>query len=267
MEDYLRDYTATLLASQQDTARNTVNALAGTWITGTIAAINTGLPATVDLYLNGDASQVIPAVPMIDSFNPVVGAKVNCAVVDGRPFVVCHLSENANTGWQTLSLGSGFSHDGNSQGNVQYRRILDNGSWKMQWQGGLGITGSPTNVENTPLSSIYRPAKKRSIPLARDVFNGSTMVSQIDFQTDGTLDLITINQVGQANAGNDTTGASPNTNSVDPIDSTTTDSGHSHGVTGSHSHTVDNHWHNIQTHTHGVLYPTWITLHGVEYFL
>ncbi|MGW6257614.1 hypothetical protein [Streptomyces sp. NPDC055085] len=236
-----------------------------TFGSGTISIVNTGLPVTIDVFVDGNPV-VTPGVAVLENFTPVVGDTVIIAKQDNQYTALGHLSES-DAGWQTLSLGSGFSHNGNSNGNVQYRRVLDHGAWKMQWQGGLAISGSPTNIEGTALASMYRPSAKRSIEVARDVFGGSTMVCQIDFQSDGTLDLITSLSVGNSGGGNDTTSASPFTDSVDPIDSTTTDSGHSHGVTGSHSHTVNAHWHNIQTHTHSVDYPDWISLHKVEYFL
>lgn len=246
MADSIRDFATTLAAK----SRQGRDISAVSYASGTINAVNDGPPVTVDVYVNGNGV-LVPGVAVADNFTPRAGLVAILAQSDSQYMVLGHLSESTS-GWVTPTLGSGFSHDGNSNGNVQYRRVLDNGAWKVQWQGGAGVSGSPATVLNTPLVAAYRPVKKRSIPVARNIQGGSPMTAQIDFNTDGTVSLIVALTVGNS--------SSPGTDNVDPNDSTTTDSGHFHGVVGGHSHTVN-------SHTHSVDWPQWVSFNGLEYFL
>lgn len=225
-----------------------------TYLNGIVTAVNATTPPTVDLLMSGDSTVTIPAVRYLDSLTPAVSDLVIVAKQGSAIWVVGKIAASAaaGTAWITPALGTGFTGDGNDNGTVQYRLVVDGGSSKMQWRGGAAISGSQTALVASALAAQYRPGDKRSVVIARDIGGGSTNAAQIDFNTDGTCSLI-LNSV----AGNS---ASPGTDNVDPVDSTTNDSGHSHGVTGGHSHTVN-------SHTHSVTHPTWISLNGIEYFL
>ncbi|MGW2206748.1 hypothetical protein [Streptomyces sp. NPDC001774] len=239
-------------------------------------------PPVLGVQVSGDTNSV-QGVRFMDNWTPRVGATV---VLIKQGSDICawgHVADQAGSGhWQNVTLASGFSHDGNSNGNVQYRRVYDNGSWKMQWRGGAGLTGTPTTILNSALSAEFRPSSKRSVLVARNVQGGSPLSAQIDFATDGTALLIVSPTVGNAGGAqstssvdpvDSTTNESPGTDSVDPVDSTTSvqfipmdlghdhfNAAHSHGVTGAHSHTVSD-------HTHSVTHPSSISFNNVEYFL
>lgn len=243
------------------------------------AVVDTTSPPTVSLNLSGDTETLISAVRTLNNYTPLVGQTVLVAKQGTEIFLLGAISAgspmNTNTttdnGWIQADLAAG-SHDGNSNGTVYYRRILDHGAWKMQWRGGWNVSGS-TMV--TALDPDYRPSSKRSVLVPVQIQSGSP-VGQLDFGTNGSVTLVsTTAPTAESTGGQSTSGASPSgsTDSVDPIDSTTAGGadGHTHGVVGSHYHTifVDNHWHGNGTHTHtlSVAAPTWVSLNGVEYFL
>ncbi|MEV5596015.1 hypothetical protein [Streptomyces sp. NPDC052496] len=156
---------------------------------GTVSSIaDTAVPPTLGIQISGDTTE-IPGIRYIDSYVPVIGDTV-LVIKQGTDLVA--LGEIAGqfsaSTWTTATLGPGFSHNGNSNGSVRYRRVWDNGSFKMQWRGGAASTGASTAVISTPLDVGYRPVGLVSVGTARDAI-GSTSV-KLDFTPSGTVNVV-----------------------------------------------------------------------------
>jgi hypothetical protein len=109
------------------------------------------------------------------------------------------------TGWTQPTLATGFAHDGNTNGNVQYRKVTIEGTQYMEWRGGLGITYSGNSIQNsgnfllTALGASFRPPSLRSMTAACSATASSSLSLKIDFRTDGTAAV-----VGTTTAASDT---------------------------------------------------------------
>lgn len=223
----------------------------------------TGTPPTVSINLSGDTTQ-IDGVRFLESYSPVVGDVLAIAKTGPDLLILGAYAQGASS-WTTPTLGSGFSQNGDSQGNVQYRLVWDNGSLKMQWQGCAAVSGSGTGLVTTALDAAFRPSAQRKFVVARGLGNGAAFLDvQVVFATNGTVSL----------AGNAPT-APAHTHSLGT--SATENAQHDHysysPYTGlsyltnteneQHAHAMGN-----STGTSGTLpTPDWVSLHGVEYFL
>jgi hypothetical protein len=241
---------------------------------------DTTSPPTVSLNISGDTDTLVTQVRTMNNFTPLVGQTVLLAKQGTEIFLLGAIAATnpysvggagtTDNGWQQATITNG-SHGGNSNGNIYFRRVLDHGSWKMQWRGGWAPGGSTILIgAANALDTDFRPSSKRSVLAAREVQTGATAL-QFDFNTDGTVTLVgaTTAPAGGSSAPGGTT------DTVDPIDNTTvalsgylsqggSDLGHSHGVVGGHWHDI---FVNSHSHSITVTAPTWVSLNGVEYFL
>src|SRR5205823_12765575 len=106
----------------------------------------TATPPTVTVQLSGDTTD-IPGLRYLDSYSPVVGNTVAILKQGTDLLVIGRVAEEdaaGVSGWQTASLGSGFSHNANGGGNFEYRRVWDNGAWKVQFKGMVGRSSGTT---------------------------------------------------------------------------------------------------------------------------
>jgi hypothetical protein len=109
------------------------------------------------------------------------------------------------TTWTTPTLATGYTHDGNTNGNVQYRVVTTAGGQFVEWRGGLGITYSANALQNSgnfisaALAAAYRPPSLRSVTVACSAASSSSLSVKVDFKTDGTTQI-----VGPTTAGSDT---------------------------------------------------------------
>lgn len=100
------------------------------------------------------------------------------------------------TGWTTASLATGYSHDGNSNGNVRYRKVTVEGETFMEWEGGLGLSYSSNTLPNSgvfvasALPSGYRPTSRRSLTAACSASNPNALSLKLDFNTDGLCNVV-----------------------------------------------------------------------------
>lgn len=251
---------------------------------GTITAFNpTNTPPSVDLTLSGDDTTTVSAVRYLDSYSPVVGDTV-LIVKQGTDIVVLGQihdgSTGADGGWQTPTPSTGFTNNGNSNGNPAYRLVVDNGDLKVQWKGSVAHTGTNTAIfAAAQVPAPYRPASTRNMLTARDPGGGANGVG-IQFNTDGSVTLIGPTTFGNVNGGN--TGTATGTSGSTSINATDlsdyqlcgylslagSDLCHAHNTTvvGAHTHTLGSHTHTF-TPTGAVADPTWISFNGIEYFL
>lgn len=210
---------------------------------GTVTAIaDTAAPPTLSVQISGDTTTTIDGIRYIDSYAPVVG---DTALIIKQGTDLVALGQIAAafsaSAWTTVTLGAGFGHNGNANGNVRYRKVWDHGSPKMQWKG-AATRASGTVVVSTPLATGYRPVEKRSIIVGRTANGGGNAV-KLDFNVDGTVELV--GGTTAPNGGN-----------------TSSESGHSHGMENNdHDHgggvsSEAEHRHGISNNDHNHGSPT-----------
>lgn len=250
-----------------------------------VTAVNlAATPPSLDCQVGGDTSTTVAGVRFLDSYSPVVGD--TCLIVrqGADIFALGHVDDSnegtAANGWTAPTLNSGYATNGNTNGALLYRVVLDNGDRQVQFKGSVALSGSPGSAIFT-LPTGFRPASKRSLLVARDPGGGSN-VEQIDIQTDGQVVRVgsTIGVTGTASSGSGTTGGTA-TSTGEPVSgygyngsealtgsADGTIGQHQHGM--GHHHDTASHTHTTPAHTHtmvNVVAPVWISFHGVEFFL
>jgi hypothetical protein len=211
---------------------------------GIVASLQTAsAPPTVTVTISGDTTVEIPGVRYYEHYPPAVGDVVHIDKQGTDLVAMGKIAEQySETGWTTVSLAAGFTHNGNSNGNLMIRRVWDAGQWRVELQG--GVNRSSGTVIATGLDAKYRPvnATRRTVLAARDA-NGSNVV-KLDIDNAGNITMV-----------GGTTGS--HTHSVN-----ITDNEHTHQIAESshvhptHDHSVninDNaHTHDVINHRHGV---------------
>lgn len=133
--------------------------------------------------------------------SPVAGMAAWCAaeklltVYDGSAWVAVASGTQA---WTTPSLASGYTGNGNSNGTPQYRLVNLFGESVVMWKGGLNVTysgGTPVNSGNFiaggTLPAAVRPTARRTVTAACSAVSSDSLSVKIDFQTDGTVGIVT----------------------------------------------------------------------------
>lgn len=176
-------------------------------VKATITAFdNVGPPPTVSIVLSADPSAVaIDGVRFLESYSPTVGDVVAIAK-QGSDILILGAYSNAVSNWTTATLSSGYTHDGDSQGNVQYRLVWDNGSLKMEWQGAAARSANVTIIN--ALSSSFRPSSKRKVP-ASIGYGGGQSTAQLVFNTSGTVVYDAVSVTAFPGTGSGTTVTTP----------------------------------------------------------
>lgn len=240
------------------------------------------VPPTVSLNISGDTQTSVDEVRMMNNYTPLVGQTVLLAKQKSEILILGAVATSGgtdvgpvDTGWKKATLAAG-SHGGNGNGDIYYRRVLDHGSWKMEWRGGWNVSG--TNII-AALDPDYRPTSKRSILVARDVQGGSN-VAQVDFTSDGKATLVggltspgsagshshfvdlgvDVSVSGGGGGSGSTGGASTGTNHTHSVSTSDSFSGSGGGEASGTSNSGGSHQHNVNN-------PTWISLNGVSYYL
>lgn len=250
--------------AQQLNAMSTPDFTASALLKGTVISSNlTVQPSTASITLMGSSTQ-IDGVMIADNVTAVAGDVVNVTMQGNNIQITGRVSAGAgaNGGWTQATLSSGFTHNGDSGGNVEYRLIQDNGAAKMQWRGVAAVAGSVTTVLSAALGTAYRPASQRKLLLARGMGNGAAILDvQAVFATSGTVTLAgnTYSLPGSSHTHEIFT-------SLDGYESAALSNlQHSHigndgvdsggGATGSASGSA------------ALSTPDWVSFNGVEYFL
>lgn len=227
---------------------------------GIVASLQTAsAPPTVTVTISGDTTVEIPGVRYYEHYPPQVGDVVHIDKQGTDLVAIGKIAEQySETGWTTVSLAAGFTHNGNSNGDLMIRRVWDAGQWRVELQG--GVNRSSGTVIATGLDAKYRPvnATRRTVLAARDA-NGSNVV-KLDIGNDGTITMVggtTGNHSHAVNiTDNDHTHDINNHQHAVNID----DNGHDHTVPGGH------HDHGINitdnAHTHPGVSGTAVTIVG-----
>lgn len=100
----------------------------------------------------------------------------------------------ASSPWVTVGLVSGFAHNGNSNGTMQYRRINLFGEPSIQLKGALSVTYSPSIPNSgiftaSPLPTSSRPTDLRTVTIPCSDVNSDRITLKMDAQPDGHLNI------------------------------------------------------------------------------
>lgn len=114
---------------------------------------------------------------------------------DGSAWVV--IAAGSST-WSTISMASGYSHDGNTNGSAQYRIVNLFGELSVMLQGGINVPypGSPQTIGNAgllnsvPLPSAARPGSLRTVAAACSQVTSTSNTVKLDAQPDGYLRIV-----------------------------------------------------------------------------
>lgn len=161
----------------------------------------------------GIVENIVPKIVMVFSSAVVRGATIatpqagmvtylkdvaRLEVFDGDAWVT--VAAGTST-WQTISLASGYGHDGNSNGTVQYRVVNLFGEQTIMFRGGLNVpyTGSGGTIANggtfnaVALPVEARPSNRRTIAVSCSVASSTRATIKLDINTNGTLDIVGTN--------------------------------------------------------------------------
>lgn len=117
-------------------------------------------------------------------------------VYDGTAWVAVSTGVSA---WTTISLASGFTHNGNDNGTLQYRLLNISGEESVQFRGAVGRSSYPTSppnsytINSTALPSAVRPQTLRSVLVACSDTSSDRIALKLDVRTDGYLWLVGFN--------------------------------------------------------------------------
>lgn len=219
---------------------------------GVITAVAlTATPPTCSLTLSGGTT-VVDGVQFVQTYTPVVNDIVLVGKQGNGLIVIGTVATGSSTSgmWVAPTLSSGFTTNGNSNGALMYRYVLDNGDMKIQWKGSVAHTGSNTAIISAANGPANHPSAKVSRVTARDVGSGTHAVG-LDFNTDGSVSVVapTVQSAHLHALGTSDVQLSGY------LSLAGSDLGHAHGLGNS-----------IGT-TSSVADPTWISFHGIEYFL
>ncbi|WP_411140240.1 hypothetical protein [Streptomyces sp. x-80] len=112
---------------------------------------------------------------------------------DGSAWVVVAAGTSA---WTTPALASGFSHNGNSNGTVQYRVVNLFGERTVMWRGGLNLTYSGNAIANggyiltSALPPEARPTTLRTVSGACSAADSTALALKIDAETGGGVRIV-----------------------------------------------------------------------------
>lgn len=111
-------------------------------------------------------------------------------VYDGAGWVAVSTGASA---WTTISLASGFTQNGNSNGTLQYRLLNISGEESLQLRGAVGRSSWPSTpagsyvINSSALPSIVRPSTLRTVVIPCSDVSSDRITLKLDVQTDGYL--------------------------------------------------------------------------------
>ena len=101
--------------------------------------------------------------------------------------------------WQTPTLVSGYTNNGNNNGTVKYRVVDFLGSYQLQWMGGLSLTYPSGTIANggqpfsAALSMLAWPSSLRSVTAACSTASSSFSSLKFDTSTAGICSIVGTN--------------------------------------------------------------------------
>lgn len=231
---------------------------------GTVVSVaDTATPPTVSLNISGSEDVLVSEVRTLNNYTPLVGQTVLIgkqgseifilgAIASINPKLASSITAPEN-GWIKATISNGSGAD------VYYRRVLDHGSWKMQWRGTWTTGGSTEMISSgDALDPDYRPASGRSLSTAREATDMNTC--RIDFASDGTVRIwhstpdASTGSAGSFSVGSHNHSHRDYYSATEFIDTATGSSG---------GFSVGNHSHSASI---TIVFPSWVSL-NCEYFL
>ncbi|MFE0219489.1 hypothetical protein ACFW0U_01190 [Streptomyces albidoflavus] len=97
--------------------------------------------------------------------------------------------------WTTISLASGFAHNGNNNGTLQYRLLSISGEDSLQFRGAVARASWPTTPEgnyvlnSTALPAAVRPQTLRTVTVPCSDASSDRIALKLDVQTNGFLNV------------------------------------------------------------------------------
>lgn len=158
------------------------------WHTATVTAVGTDGTVTADGLLY--RRMVTYQAPAIGDVIAVTQSSNGNLLAWGRT------STGVDTAWVKPTLATGFTHDGNTNGDVMYRLAIIAGTRFVQWRGGLGITYASNSIQNSgdclsaAVPAALRPPSTRSMTAACSASTSSTLSLKIDARPDGQLRVV-----------------------------------------------------------------------------
>lgn len=240
----------------------------------TIDAVDLGDSTTAPTVQVNLSGILIPNIRIAASYSPQVGDTVLLLKQGNEYFAAFKIQDtgskslDSSGGWTKPTLGGGNSHSG---GGVHYRRVMDNGAWKMQWKGRMTYGG--TTVLSSSLSSDFQPSEERNVNAARFTSQNSVSV-RVDFATSGAVTIV--GATATIDLGNSFSGGVSNHTHGGSTGFAGDSHFHTHGGTVPAASFAESHSHGIPSsdlsHSHDlgtvdVSAPTWVSFDGIEYFL
>ena len=184
-------------------------------IPGTITAYGPadGAQRALDLTAPNSGASIGPATPVLSlsyenegtTSYATASLSADRVYLFGRPSLDFPLWDNDGLGgapylgvvqdWTTVTLATGYTANGNSNGVPQYRVINLLGTNFVQWRGGVGVTYTSGNIANggapfsAALPAVARPSARRSVPVACSLTTYKATV-KVDFNADGTVSVV-----------------------------------------------------------------------------
>lgn len=143
-------------------------------------------------------AEPINSVSPLPSVNSVVWIMFNGGYIN-KPL---WLPKEETPQWITPTLVSGYDHNGNNEGTVQYMTYDFRGIQYVEWRGGLDITSSGTEgsfaIPNGGTFFTFTdigmwPEDRRTAVCAKNLYSSANYVNnsaKIDFNTNGTCSII-----------------------------------------------------------------------------
>lgn len=113
-------------------------------------------------------------------------------VYDGTAWVAVAAGTQS---WTTVTLATGFAHNGNSNGTFQYRKVNLFGEDTIMFRGAVSVTYSGTTIPNSgivnssALPTSARPTALRTIVVPCSDVSSVRITLKLDIQTDGFLKI------------------------------------------------------------------------------
>lgn len=182
-----RDLAWAVKQSAKRTGERSPSVRGADWRTATVTATGTGTITADGLTIRCLETYVGPQIGDV----AVIAQSSN-----GNWHASGRLAAAATVPWTTATLATGFAHDGNSNGQVQYRTVIVGGTRFMEWRGGIGITYASNAIQNggdtltAALPASLRPASLRSMVGACSATTSSSLCLKIDARLEGQLRIV-----------------------------------------------------------------------------
>jgi hypothetical protein len=183
-----RDLAWALKQQAKRTGEQAPSVRGSDWWTATVATVGTDGTVTADglKYRRMETYQA----PTVGDIIAVTQSSNGNLLAWGRT------SSGTDTAWVKPTLATGFTHDGNTNGDVMYRLAIIAGTRFLQWRGGLGITYASNSIQNSgdclaaAIPAALRPPSTRSLTAACSAATSSTLSLKIDARPDGQLRVV-----------------------------------------------------------------------------